>query len=202
MTAKLDDTLLRLAVQALRDADFSEISLRSLAKRIGVSMPTLYKRFGSKNGLVQAMVEFEFARMLEGVSQIAIAGLAPEDALRRHARDLFDQFGGPTTVKFVKFLNQHEIDSVELRQLRKEWHLRIVSNTADLIGRMPSAAGMDRARMDRLAMLLIDLLRSPAGLYTLGFEMDEAMNGLSPSQYFDERYALFQAGLGLGSGLE
>ncbi|MCK9541597.1 MAG: TetR/AcrR family transcriptional regulator [Novosphingobium sp.] len=191
VTEKLDESLLQLAVQALRDADFTEISLSGLAKRIGVSKPTLYRRFGSKNGLVAAMVEYEFARMLDVSSGNREPRADPMGNLRAYARDLFEFFIRPSTANFVRFQNQEGVDSPQLAALRKSVHLGVLANLADLIRRVQESQNDQNADPNMLAALLVSVLQSPASLFSLGFDLDEALRGLTPDGFFEWRFQAF-----------
>ena len=52
--------LLQAAADLVAHAPGEEISLRAVCDRVGVKMPTLYHFFGSKQGLIDALVEWGF----------------------------------------------------------------------------------------------------------------------------------------------
>jgi AcrR family transcriptional regulator len=61
MTGRGDDTrdrLLRAAAELLDQAGGEEVSTRAVCERAGVRAPTLYHHFGSKDGLIEAVVDF------------------------------------------------------------------------------------------------------------------------------------------------
>ena len=42
-----------------------------------------------------------------------------------------------------------------------------------------------------LAALLVSVLQSPASLFSLGFDLDEALRGLTPDGFFEWRFQAF-----------
>jgi AcrR family transcriptional regulator len=134
VTDRLDETLLDLAAEAMRDANFSEISLELLAARIGVSRPTLYRRFENRNALVKALVEREFASLFDTASEAAPQPQTdPVAALRDHAWAMFGVFLRPSTANFVQFLTMESQTNPRLTHSRREWHLRVIDGLMPLI---------------------------------------------------------------------
>lgn len=195
VTTELDETLLSRALAALRESDYNEVSLSRLADRIGVSKPTLYRRFGSKDGLVAAMVEAEFSRLMASPPPEARPHDDALESLRGYARDLFDVLIRPGTANFVRFQNQEGVDSPRLAQLRRTIHLALLDNLAAVIARVQAAEGLAPTDAHMLAALLVAQLQSPATLYALGFSQDEILRGYSPDAYFDWRFSAFLAAL-------
>lgn len=58
------DRLLDAAESLLEDHPGEELSLRAVCVRVGVQMPTLYHYFGSKRGLIEAVISRAFDRYL------------------------------------------------------------------------------------------------------------------------------------------
>lgn len=195
----LDDTLLTSAIQALRAADFSEISLDKLAARIGVSKPTIYRRFANRSALIEAMVEHEFASLLKAGAG-PDAGLAeaaghadPLDHLRSYARQLFEFSLRPSTANFVGFLHQEAMLNPRLAQLRHEWHLKVLNHLADSIRVIQASGQFAPSDASALANLLIDLMNTAIALYPLGFSQKDVLSGMTPSDYFQWRFSIFLA---------
>jgi AcrR family transcriptional regulator len=66
----------------LIEAGGEDFSIRGLAERCGYTPPTIYHYFGDKEGLVEALLEERFARLLASVEQVKM-GSDPVDNLRR-----------------------------------------------------------------------------------------------------------------------
>lgn len=195
----LDETLLTLAIQALRDANFSEISLDKLAARIGVTKPTIYRRFTNRSALIEAMVEREFASLLRFSDardplpdkDEAADQSDPLEHLRRYAQELFDFSLRPSTANFVGFLYQEAMLNPRLAQLRHEWHLSVVNHLADTIRQVQTSGRFAPADPCALASLLIDLMHTALSLYPLGFSQKDALAGMAPPDYFQWRFSIF-----------
>jgi len=199
----LDETLLALAIQALRDANFSEISLDKLAARIGVSKPTIYRRFANRSALIEAMVEREFASLLKfGAGRDTLPdGCAgegeaadqsdPLDHLRTYAQELFHFSLRPSTANFVGFLHQEALLNPRLAQLRHEWHLSVLNHLAETIRKVQASGRFAPSDPSALASLLIDLMNTALTLYPLGFSQEDALSGMAPEDYFQWRFSIF-----------
>ncbi len=195
----LDETLLTLAIQALREANFGEISLDKLAARIGVSKPTIYRRFANRSALIEAMVEREFASLLRND---AARGLVPSEGeaadqsgplghLRSYAWDLFQFSLRPSTANFVGFLYQEALLNPRIAQLRHDWHLSVVNHLAQIISMVQATGWFAPSDPCALASLLIDLMNTALTLYPLGFSQEDALSGMAPEEYFQWRFNIF-----------
>lgn len=56
--------LLEAAASLISDAPGQDVPLRAICDRVGVKLPTLYHFFGSKDGLLTAVIEYGFASYL------------------------------------------------------------------------------------------------------------------------------------------
>ncbi len=56
--------LLEAAAALISDAPGQDVPLRAICERVGVKLPTLYHFFGSKDGLLEAVIEYGFANYL------------------------------------------------------------------------------------------------------------------------------------------
>ncbi|WP_328644561.1 TetR/AcrR family transcriptional regulator [Amycolatopsis sp. NBC_00348] len=59
------DRLLLAAGQLLHEADGGAVSTRAICERAGVQAPTLYHHFGSKQGLLDAVVNYGFTQYVQ-----------------------------------------------------------------------------------------------------------------------------------------
>lgn len=131
----------RAIVEAARtlfiEQGYERTTLGHIVERAGGSLATIYKLFGNKDGLLDAVV-FERAASGEAVIRaVADCGLAPASALHRIADGLQAQFLDPDGVALVRIVIARSIDDVEfarrffertatrtreaLRQLFVEW---------------------------------------------------------------------------------
>src|SRR5215468_8093106 len=81
---ELGERILDAAVEAASIHGITRLSVADVAKRAGLSRPTLYKRYPSKQALVSAAVVREASRVIEAVQQAVDAvdrGEGPRAAL-------------------------------------------------------------------------------------------------------------------------
>ncbi len=64
----------------------SELSLRRLAARLGVTAPSLYRFFDSKDAIVTAIAEAEFAHLIEAIEQSAAGFDDPIEQIKAQSR--------------------------------------------------------------------------------------------------------------------
>lgn len=84
------DSILGAARELLVAEGLAAVSLRRLAARLGVTAPALYAHFDSKDELIVALAEEEFARLIEHIQQRIAdtpdAGADPLDRIRAQSR--------------------------------------------------------------------------------------------------------------------
>lgn len=88
--AQTRDRLLAAAAELLEEAAGEDVSTRAICDRAGVRAPTLYHHFGSKEGLIDAVVSHGLRAFLDSVDE------PPEDDPVAHLREAWDlhvQFG-------------------------------------------------------------------------------------------------------------
>lgn len=79
MVSSARDRLLLAAGQLLHEAQGGNVSTRAICERAGVQAPTLYHHFGSKQGLLDAVVNYGFTQY---VSERTADAVDPVQALR------------------------------------------------------------------------------------------------------------------------
>ena len=79
----LRSALLREATALIRDAGVESLSLRALARRVGVTQTALYHHFRDKNELLCALAERGFEELDERVSAVMGDGAGTSTSLER-----------------------------------------------------------------------------------------------------------------------
>lgn len=189
---RLDERLLDLATEAFRDSSFAEFSLERLAARIGISKPTIYRRFKNRNALLEAMVDRQFATLVEP------RGIATDDAdpvaeLRAYAGRLFARFLEPESTNFVRFLIQESAANPNLTDYRQAWHRRVLDHLTACIGEAQRSGALRTGDTHGLANLLVDLVYTPITLALMGFVEGEILSGMAPDRFFAWRFDVFLA---------
>ena len=65
------ETLLQTALELFAARSYDAVGVQEIVTRAGVTKPTLYHYFGSKEGLLQALLERNYGSMLSGLGQAA-----------------------------------------------------------------------------------------------------------------------------------
>ena len=84
------DALLVRCLTVLRETGFSHLSLRDIATRVGTSHRMLLYHFGSREGLLAAVVE-----AVEAEQRAALAGLVADGDLERANRAFWERLADP-----------------------------------------------------------------------------------------------------------
>jgi AcrR family transcriptional regulator len=100
------DRLLAAAVAHVLAHGLSDLSLRELAAAIGTSHRMLIYHFGSKEGLVVAVIQTVEAAQRDAFDQLATQDLVPADALRAMWKRFTDPSLGPHERLFFEIYGQ------------------------------------------------------------------------------------------------
>lgn len=89
-------------VDLIRTVGWANIRMTDIAARIGISKPTLYKHFGSKDHLASVYLD----REIDGMIEVAAAALNrypddPERALREGLRSVIESFSSNPVMRSV-----------------------------------------------------------------------------------------------------
>jgi AcrR family transcriptional regulator len=124
------DQLLDTAQQVFTEHGYGPSSMDDVADAAGVTKPVLYDHFGSKDGLLAAVIERSGQQMLDATTG-AVRGLDPETALRQGL------------IAFFRYVDEHA----------GAWTLLI----REVAPGTPAAAAVDRVRavqVDVIAALI------------------------------------------------
>jgi AcrR family transcriptional regulator len=118
-TARVRDAVLAAAVAELVERGGSAVSLDAIASRAGVSKGTVYRRWGGRDGVVLAAVEWYGV----GQADVPDTGSLDED-LRRWARSIAGMLADPSSRALV--LAVFSGDPTATRPLRRRfWQSRL-----------------------------------------------------------------------------
>jgi AcrR family transcriptional regulator len=100
-TADRRAEILAEALELMAEHGYHGASLRDLAKRLGISQPSLYHYFASKDELVEQIIEAYSGRMFEGTPNLIGPLEQVPGLLRDHVLQLYQDRSHPTFVRFV-----------------------------------------------------------------------------------------------------
>jgi AcrR family transcriptional regulator len=110
--------LLAVATQQFADVGFEATTMRTIASRAGVTLPTLYHYFGDKQNLYHA---------------VCIASFAPRAA---HGREVFADSGRTEEERVLSFFIDLAADLLENEHLFKLMHREMIDQDQDGIRRL------------------------------------------------------------------
>lgn len=98
--------------ELLQEKSVRELSMEQVAKRAGVSKPTLYKWWPSKGALILAMFHERMSGRLA-----APEATSAEESIRRAVRHLVAEFNGLFGKVMAELIAEGQVDSASLREL-------------------------------------------------------------------------------------
>jgi AcrR family transcriptional regulator len=121
--AEREEQMLDVAEEVFADLGYQGVSMDEIAERCGVSKPMLYEYFGSKNGLLQAVIARARDQLYEVTSAAMAGGADPYDVLSRGMLAYFtfmDDHRRAAAVRLqepvVLSATAHEIEATRRRQ--------------------------------------------------------------------------------------
>jgi AcrR family transcriptional regulator len=156
------DALLDRAMTHVAEHGLSDLSLRELAAAIGTSHRMLNYHFGSREGLVAAIVTAMEAQQREALAALAEGAASPRELIESQWAQLTDPAVRPFVALFfeVLALAVHERPGTEgfLDQLTDPW----LALASELAGRMDLVTDLDELRLGVAVSrgLLVEVLAS------------------------------------------
>ena len=119
--------LLEAAAELIIERQSIEISLADLAARAGLNAALVKYYFGSKTGLLVALLQRDAARALTGMQELLALEVGAGEKMRRHLRGIM------TTYRHSPYLNRllHEMLQAPEAPVREEVHRLLVQPVFD-----------------------------------------------------------------------
>lgn len=116
--------LLELATELFSERGFEAASMDELAQRAGVSKPVIYDQFGSKEGLVVAVVDAMGIELNEAIRAAVDGRTDPEDLLRTGSLAFFHFVGERRATFAMAFGAVRTLDSTSVPLVEKVTEIR------------------------------------------------------------------------------
>jgi AcrR family transcriptional regulator len=116
--------LLELATELFSERGFEAASMDELAQRAGVSKPVIYDQFGSKEGLVVAVVDAMGVELNEAIGAAIDGRTDPEDLLRTGSLAFFRFVGERRATFSMAFGAVRTLDSSSIPLVAKVAEIR------------------------------------------------------------------------------
>jgi len=193
------ERMLAAVRELVAERGWADLTVRDLAQRCRVSIPTLYNQFGGKDGLLAAAVEGHFRQLLERIAEdggpggwrrlVALADRCAENMTRQSAyhRSLIEAFAvaretGPVQTGLVTDLTA--AFAAELAAMREQGQLVDWVDPALLAAQLTAAcvsASVSWARGGLSDAGLRCAMTHAASLLVLGVATGAAQRGLEKS---------------------
>ncbi|WP_410581085.1 TetR/AcrR family transcriptional regulator [Amycolatopsis sp. lyj-108] len=157
MTLTTKDRLIRAAAELLEEGGREALSTRAVSAAAGVQAPTLYRTFGDKDGLLDAVATYGFKNYLEGKHALGQTG-DPVSDLRR-GWDLHVEFGLRRPAFYMLMYGEPRVR--EARQEADAILRRIIERIAEA-GRLRAPVGQAAQLVHATGMgVVLSFLASP-----------------------------------------
>lgn len=165
--ARTRATILEAATRVLYERGIDGVGVAELCARIGVSKETLYRHFGTKDGLVVAMLEARSERVTTWLTEAADnAGEDPADQLTAVFDALGQWYGEPDFrgCAMVNAAAQHHVDAVRALTARHlDRYLELLTGIATRAGAAePEVLGRQLLMLVEGATVMADQLGAAA----------------------------------------
>lgn len=147
------------AREAFLTEGFERTTLAQVVERAGGSLATLYKLFGSKEGLLTAVVDETMVSGEEIVREVAARNLSLHDSLMMMAERLQRVFVESSSVALFRIVIARSIDNDEfVRDFCEDGMHRARSELAAFFANRPELTNCGANRLEELASLFFALI--------------------------------------------
>lgn len=188
--AALQQHILDEALRLLRNSGSDGFSVEQLAIRTSVTKRTIYRRYKSKEGLINAVVSREIERLISNVTDPGDCGTSLS-RLHSWSRAFFDYVTMPETIAFYNYLNFEAAINADVRRHNIQWHDFILNHTCSMILDGQNEGLIRHGEPRRYALLLLDLLMGLFLRAKMNIGLEDALAGEKPEDYFAFRWAGF-----------
>lgn len=130
------------------------LSMRAIARRAGVGVGSLYDHFGSKEGLLEAMLQHLTQRNYERMeARLADLDGSAESVLERLLDDAFELYLARPALTRIAIRTIVRTDRLDWIQDERDRFARLL--TTDLVSRLPD---VDATGLESLALVGLDML--------------------------------------------
>ncbi|USU06009.1 TetR/AcrR family transcriptional regulator [Sphingomonadaceae bacterium OTU29MARTA1] len=183
--------ILDRTIDALRDARYATLSIDALAQDIGVTKQTIYRRFPSKDALIDAAIQHKMAQLHAFASDTAGTAPEPVEGLRAFARHLFAMLLKPENMGLAIFINHASLTDAEFARRQRHWHAMLMAPMTCAIVRAQQRELLRSGDAEQMAHMLFDLLSGPVNRLRASLDPHLALDGLCEDRAFAARFDAF-----------
>ncbi|WP_071674120.1 TetR/AcrR family transcriptional regulator [Nioella nitratireducens] len=152
------EQILKSAAKIFATEGFDRASMAQLAKECGISKANIYHYYDSKDAILYDILDSYLSELRDVVLSSDVAGLAPEDRLRRAIRNILRAYQGAD--------HEHQVQLNALSALPEDQQDQMRAYQRDMVrflsdclrGAAPEVFGDDRAKLRAVTMSIFGML--------------------------------------------
>ena len=189
--------LIEAARQLFAEQGYEKTTLSEIVDRAGGSLATVYKLFGNKEGILEAVV---FEKVSSGSAMVhasAVEGGTPAEILWRLSERFRSHFLDPETVALVRIVIARSINDTAFA---RQFFEQTATRTLDALTELFRSWKASNIQMSGEPKILAELF---LGLFVSDVHTEAISHGLgshSCSKRFEDRIRFFLIGAGLSEG--
>jgi AcrR family transcriptional regulator len=187
----IETLILDRTIDALRDARYATLSIDALAQDIGVTKQTIYRRFPSKDALIDAAIQHKMEQLHAFARDMASTKAEPVEALRTFSRHMFAMLLKPENMGLAIFINHASLTDAGFARRQRHWHEQLMAPMVAAIATAQQQHLLDPGSPECMAHMLFDLLAGPVNRLRASLEPHIALDGLCENGAFEGRFAAF-----------
>ena len=187
----IETLILDRTIDALRDARYATLSIDALAQDIGVTKQTIYRRFPSKDALIDAAIQHKMEQLHAFARDTASTNAEPIEALRSFSRHMFAMLLKPENMGLAIFINHASLTDAGFARRQRHWHELLMAPMVAAIATAQQQHLLEPGSPECMAHMLFDLLGGPVNRLRASLEPHVALDGLCEDGAFDGRFAAF-----------
>ena len=168
--------IVRAARQLFLEQGYERTTLAEIVGRAGGSLATVYKLFGNKDGLLEAVIRETAASGEALVRDAEESGLPPAEALRRLAEGLHGHFLEPDVIALVRIVIARSIGDP---QFARQFFERTANRTRDAVAALFARWQAEGTAMNGTPAFLAEMFM---GLFVSDLQTQAISHGAAISQ--------------------
>lgn len=187
----IETLILDRTIDALRDARYATLSIDALAQDIGVTKQTIYRRFPSKDALIDAAIQHRMDELYAFARDTADTASDPIAGLRSFTRHMFALLLKPENIGLGIFINHASLTDAGFAVRQRHWHAMLMAPISGAIATAQQQGLLAGGDPDCMAHMLFDLIYGPVNRSRIALDPQAALDGLCEEGAFDQRFEAF-----------
>ncbi len=187
----IEALILDRTIDALRDARYATLSIDALAQDIGVTKQTIYRRFPSKDSLIDAAIRHKMDTVYAFARDTADHASEPIEGLRTFARHMFTMLLRPENIGLAIFINHASLTDAGFARRQRDWHAMLMAPMTCAILTAQRRGMLVDGDVEGMTHMLFDLINGPVNRLRINLEPHVALDGLCEERAFDGRFQAF-----------